>query len=91
MNKFVKTSNNNQVVILQRFYFTQRRKEYTMEQLNNSKATPTKRTAAKNKINLDYDFNTEYGDGDIPDIDKPNNLVDRAKNKAENKNDDKSC
>ena len=25
----------------------------------------------KNRINLDYDFNTEYGDGDIPDIDKP--------------------
>lgn len=23
------------------------------------------------KINLDYDYNTEYGDGDIPDIDKP--------------------
>lgn len=36
----------------------------------NSKSTPTKRTNASNKINLDYDFNTEYGDGDIPDIDK---------------------
>ncbi|NLZ81237.1 MAG: AE-binding protein [Clostridiales bacterium] len=22
-------------------------------------------------MNLDYDFNTEYGDGDIPEIDKP--------------------
>lgn len=21
-------------------------------------------------INLDYDYNTEYGDGDIPDVDK---------------------
>lgn len=39
----------------------------------NSKGTPTKRTGAKNKINLDYDFNTEYGDGDIPDVDKPAN------------------
>lgn len=24
----------------------------------------------KDGINLDYDYNTEYGDGDIPDIDK---------------------
>ena len=23
-----------------------------------------------NKINMDYDWNSEYGDGDIPDIDK---------------------
>lgn len=37
----------------------------------NSKSTPTKRTNASNQINLDYDYNTEYGDGDIPDIDKP--------------------
>jgi hypothetical protein len=36
-----------------------------------SKSTPTKRTNASNQINLDYDYNTEYGDGDIPDIDKP--------------------
>lgn len=25
---------------------------------------------ATNGINLDYDWNTEYGDGDIPDVDK---------------------
>lgn len=43
-----------------------------MNNINDSKGTPTKRTGAKNKINLDYDFNTEFGDGDIPDIDKPN-------------------
>jgi len=43
-----------------------------MDKLENNKGTPTKRTGAKNQINLDYDFNTEYGDGDIPDIDKPN-------------------
>ena len=24
----------------------------------------------QNKINLDYDYNTEYGDGDIPKPDK---------------------
>jgi hypothetical protein len=23
---------------------------------------------------MDYDYNTEYGDGDIPDIDKPRNV-----------------
>ncbi len=44
-----------------------------MENFNNNKGTPTKRTGAKDRINLDYDFNTEYGDGDIPDIDKPGN------------------
>lgn len=47
-----------------------------MNNFSNNKGTPTKKTGSKNKINLDYDFNTEYGDGDIPDIDKPgkNNL-----------------
>lgn len=33
--------------------------------------------AELDKINLDYDYNTEYGDGDIPDVDKP------AKSQAE--------
>jgi hypothetical protein len=42
----------------------------------NSKGTPTKRTGSQDRINLDYDFNTEYGDGDIPDIDKPGSRVD---------------
>ena len=27
--------------------------------------------SSKNIIDLDYDFNSEYGDGDIPEIDKP--------------------
>lgn len=36
---------------------------YKIKENNNSNTT--------NKINLDYDFNTEYGDGDIPEIDKP--------------------
>lgn len=36
----------------------------------------------KNKINLDYDWNSEYGDGDIPEADK-NNV---SKNHAINKN-----
>ncbi len=25
----------------------------------------------KDGINYDYDWNTEYGDGDIPDVDEP--------------------
>ncbi len=29
-----------------------------------------KDASEKDKINLDYDWNSEYGDGDIPDIDK---------------------
>ncbi len=37
----------------------------------NNKGTPSKDTGAKNGINLDYDYNSEYGDEDIPDIDKP--------------------
>ncbi|MDO5519298.1 MAG: hypothetical protein Q4G58_02280 [bacterium] len=28
------------------------------------------RDSMKDKINLDYDWNTEYGDGDIPNVDK---------------------
>ncbi|SFR78748.1 hypothetical protein [Anaeromicropila populeti] len=42
----------------------------------------TKNSGLVNKINLDYDFNTEYGDGDIPDIDKPNssNAADKTTN-----------
>lgn len=27
-------------------------------------------SSVSDKINLDYDWNSEYGDGDIPDIDK---------------------
>jgi hypothetical protein len=46
-----------------------------MDKLNNSKATPSKRTSPKDRINLDYDFNSEYGDGDIPEVDKPQNSV----------------
>lgn len=43
-----------------------------MDRMQNNKGTPSKDTGSKNRINLDYDFNTEYGDGDIPNIDKPN-------------------
>lgn len=47
----------------------------------NSKSTPTKRTNASNQINLDYDYNTEYGDGDIPDIDKPGSQKEKEETK----------
>lgn len=33
-------------------------------------APSEKQTNLSDRINLDYDFNTEYGDGDIPDVDK---------------------
>ncbi len=49
-----------------------------MDKYNNNKGTPTKRTGSKNRINPDYDFNTEYGDGDIPDIDKPGSILDET-------------
>lgn len=38
------------------------KEESTSDQASGSKV--------ENKINLDYDWNSEYGDGDIPDIDK---------------------
>lgn len=44
-----------------------------MNQNNNLTRSQTSKITTKDKINLDYDFNTEYGDGDIPDIDKPGN------------------
>lgn len=42
-----------------------------MDKTKNNKGTPSKGSNTKNGINLDYDYNTEYGDGDIPEIDKP--------------------
>ncbi|WP_310605157.1 hypothetical protein [Anaerosporobacter sp.] len=55
-----------------------------MAQKNDTKITSTSNTTSNktssenvtdkskttNKINMDYDWNSEYGDGDIPDIDK---------------------
>lgn len=35
----------------------------------------------QDKINLDYDWNSEYGDGDIPDIDK-NSAQSESQNKT---------
>ncbi|WP_029501559.1 hypothetical protein [Lachnoclostridium phytofermentans] len=43
------------------------------------KTTQSKDCGTKNGINFDYDYNTEYGDGDIPDVDK-----NCAKNAKEN-------
>lgn len=47
-----------------------------MEPKNENKITSTKEKDLVDKINLDYDYNTEYGDGDIPDVDKPQNEKD---------------
>ncbi len=38
--------------------------------LKNIPITSTNDATTKNGINLDYDYNTEYGDGDIPEPDK---------------------
>jgi hypothetical protein len=43
------------------------------------KTTSSKDSATKDGINLDYDYNTEYGDGDIPNPDKNS-----TKNSTEN-------
>ncbi len=45
-------------------------------QLNKKKSTSSNRSnsnyqEAMDGINYDYDWNTDYGDGDIPDIDEP--------------------
>lgn len=37
----------------------------------NSQKDGSVKDSTLDKINLDYDYNSEYGDGDIPDIDKP--------------------
>ena len=44
-----------------------------MNSKKNNTSESVKITSTQDKINLDYDWNSEYGDGDIPDIDKPRN------------------
>ncbi len=39
---------------------------------------------AQNKINLDYDWNSDYGDGDIPDVDKNEVSRDNMSNSTSN-------
>ena len=39
----------------------EKNKDYSYEEVENN---------VEDKINYDFDWNTEYGDGDIPDIDK---------------------
>lgn len=59
----------------------------------NKKEPYTKSTAIKDQINLDYDWNTEYGDGDIPNVDtnvattqNPLNLATTSKVSEKEKN-----
>jgi hypothetical protein len=49
-----------------------------MYNFENEKDNPTERTGSENGINLDYDYNTEYGDDDLPDIDNPGNDVNNS-------------
>lgn len=41
-----------------------------MKQKNARNSQQSAHDSAQDKINLDYDWNSEYGDGDIPDVDK---------------------
>lgn len=50
-----------------------------MNKINDFDETQKKDSNTKNGINLDYDYNSEYGDGDIPDSDK-NSVSDNTKN-----------
>lgn len=44
-----------------------------MNKKETNKTQSGQKNSTQNIINYDYDWNTEYGDGDIPDIDKPRN------------------
>lgn len=47
------------------------------------KTTSSKDCGTKDGINFDYDYNTEYGDGDIPNPDK-NSTRNSTKNSTKN-------
>ena len=40
------------------------------KELSSASDKSTNSQSEQDKINLDYDWNTEYGDGDIPEVDK---------------------
>ena len=52
--------------------------------MKNKITTSSKNGGTKDGINFDYDYNTEYGDGDIPDIDK--NSTRNSKGNSSTKN-----
>ena len=58
-----------------------------MDSKNNAELQKKKQNdvSVSNRINLDYDWNSEYGDGDIPDIDK-NCSQNSSKNSSKNNN-----
>lgn len=51
-----------------------KQKETKQAENNNNKKVKQEHVVQPNRatdgINLDYDWNTEYGDGDIPDVDQ---------------------
>ena len=64
-------------------FMTESNMENKKSSSTNDKKQPQKRNGSyrnksdlnnpdvKDGINYDYDWNTEYGDGDIPDVDEP--------------------
>lgn len=55
------------------------------------KTTSSKDCGTKDGINFDYDYNTEYGDGDIPNPDK-NSTRNSTKNSTKNsRNSSRNC
>lgn len=48
----------------------EKKDKVTSQEVREKSKNSKEQNKAKDKINLDYDWNSEYGDGDIPDIDK---------------------
>lgn len=48
----------------------EKKNKVTSQESREKERNEKEKDQAKDKINLDYDWNSEYGDGDIPDIDK---------------------
>ena len=47
------------------------RKQQNTRKGSSSNNSNSNNQEAKDGINYDFDWNTDYGDGDIPDIDEP--------------------
>ena len=52
--------------------------------MRNKEEKKQSQDSVQDKINLDYDWNSEYGDGDIPDVDKNEVSRDNMSNSTSN-------
>ncbi|ABX41366.1 hypothetical protein [Lachnoclostridium phytofermentans] len=55
------------------------------------KTTSSKDCGTKDGINFDYDYNTEYGDGDIPNPDKNSTKNSTENSRNSSRNSSKNC